>query len=121
MTRCIFILLAFLTLAVLAAQPGRAFSPAARSFATLAEFNLPDLSRIEDQGQGQGRERRFQRFDQGNMADRKERKGLGAGFWGGPYWGYGPRWGHRCEACRTDCDGDQDGAGCKRCRVRCGW
>jgi hypothetical protein len=124
MIRGIWILLAFLTFAVAAAQPGHAFSPAGEGYAALADFGLPDLSRVQDQGegkgQGRGHERRIQQFDQGNLAERKERKGLG-GFWGGPYWGYGPRWGHRCESCRADCDGDQNGPGCKRCRIRCGW
>ena len=95
MIRGIWILLAFLTFAVAAAQPGHAFSPAGEGYAALAEFGLPDLSRVQDErqdkGQGRGHERRIQQFDQGNLVERKERKGLG-GFWGGPYWGYGPRW-----------------------------
>jgi hypothetical protein len=53
--------------------------------------------------------------------DRKTRKGIGADFWGGPYWGYGPRWGHPCEVCRATCESDQEGSRCERCRVRCGW
>ena len=49
------------------------------------------------------------------------REGVGARFWGGPYWGYGPRWGHRCETCKADCDENSGGSSCKKCRIRCGW
>lgn len=49
------------------------------------------------------------------------RRGLGARFWGGPYWGYGPRWGHPCRQCRTICESEDDSADCRRCRLRCGW
>jgi hypothetical protein len=59
-----------------------------------------------------------ERIDRG---ERKSRKGIGADFWGGPYWGYGPRWGHPCEACRATCEADGEGSRCERCRVRCGW
>jgi hypothetical protein len=130
MTRCICILLFFLTFVAVGPERSSAFSPSASGFATLAQFGVSDLSRIDDlsrlQEKGQDRgERRFQRFEQGDLGGRRgggggERKGFGA-FWGGPYWGYGPRWGHRCESCRADCEGDQEGPGCKRCRVRCGW
>jgi hypothetical protein len=48
------------------------------------------------------------------------RKGFGARLWGGPYWGYGPSWGRRCETCRDDCGPDNDSGFCKRCRARCG-
>lgn len=51
----------------------------------------------------------------------KLRESLGAGFWGGPYWGYGPRWGHRCETCKSNCDEDSGSRACKKCRIRCGW
>lgn len=53
--------------------------------------------------------------------DHRVRKGIGADFWGGPYWGYGPRWGHPCESCRATCEADEDSSRCERCRVRCGW
>jgi hypothetical protein len=55
------------------------------------------------------------------LGERKRRKSIGAEFWGGPYWGYGPRWGHPCEACRVTCENDREGSRCERCRVRCGW
>ena len=55
------------------------------------------------------------------LGERKSRKSIGAEFWGGPYWGYGPRWGHPCEACRATCETDGEGSRCERCRVRCGW
>lgn len=55
------------------------------------------------------------------LGERKSRKGIGAEFWGGPYWGYGPRWGHPCEACRATCETDREGSRCERCRLRCGW
>jgi hypothetical protein len=55
------------------------------------------------------------------LGERKSRRGIGADFWGGPYWGYGPRWGHPCEACRATCESDREGSRCERCRVRCGW
>jgi hypothetical protein len=50
-----------------------------------------------------------------------ERKGVGARFWGGPYWGYGARWGHPCDNCRSACVGGERSAYCERCRMRCGW
>lgn len=54
--------------------------------------------------------------------DRKRApKGLGARFWGGPYWGYGPRWGHPCRQCRSTCESGKDSSECRRCRLRCGW
>lgn len=62
-----------------------------------------------------------QRFRDENRGDNEERKGIGARFWGGPYWGYGPRWGHPCQTCRSDCESESEGARCERCRVRCGW
>ena len=55
------------------------------------------------------------------LGERKSRRSIGAEFWGGPYWGYGPRWGHPCEACRATCETDREGSRCERCRVRCGW
>lgn len=59
--------------------------------------------------------------ERNGLSERKTRKGIGADFWGGPYWGYGPRWGHPCEACRASCESDSEGLRCERCRVRCGW
>lgn len=53
--------------------------------------------------------------------ERRSRRGIGADFWGGPYWGYGPRWGHPCETCRAACESDEEGLRCERCRIRCGW
>lgn len=58
--------------------------------------------------------------EQNDREDRKLRKGFGARIWG-PYWGYGPSWGRRCDSCQAECSGDdQDSARCKRCRIRCG-
>jgi hypothetical protein len=53
--------------------------------------------------------------------ERKLRKGFGARIWG-PYWGYGPSFGRRCDNCQAECaeDGEEDSARCKRCRIRCG-
>lgn len=43
-------------------------------------------------------------------------------FWGGPYWGYGARFGHPCRWCQSNCgDGEQDEARCRRCESRCGF
>lgn len=53
--------------------------------------------------------------------DKPARRGLGARFWGGPYWGYGPRWGHPCRKCQSTCENENDSAECRRCRLRCGW
>jgi hypothetical protein len=50
-----------------------------------------------------------------------ERRGLGAQFWGGPYWGFGARLGHPCQTCRSTCEGGSRSAACERCRTRCGW
>jgi hypothetical protein len=121
MTRCICKFLVLLTFVASAAEPSFAFAPSGRTLAVLAEFGLPGLARIQDRNEGGGHDRRIQDFSQGSLTERKPRRGFGGGFWGGPYWGYGPRWGHRCESCRSSCDGDQDSSSCKRCRVRCGW
>jgi hypothetical protein len=42
-------------------------------------------------------------------------------YWGGPYWGYGARFGHPCEACREECGVGKKTPACERCRMRCGW
>jgi hypothetical protein len=56
-----------------------------------------------------------------HQGERKLRKGFGARIWG-PYWGYGPSFGRRCNNCQAECseDGEEDSARCKRCRIRCG-
>ena len=78
-----------------------------------------DGAALTDTGDKKGH---WRLFDWGGKDKEKpKRKGAGAGFWGGPYWGYGPRWGHPCESCRSNCEGDEKSADCKRCRVRCGW
>jgi hypothetical protein len=59
--------------------------------------------------------------ERGGRDERRLRRGIGADFWGGPYWGYGPRWGHPCESCRATCEAEEDSSRCERCRVRCGW
>lgn len=42
-------------------------------------------------------------------------------FWGGPYWGYGARFGHPCRWCRANCtESDEPDDKCKRCISRCG-
>ncbi len=51
--------------------------------------------------------------------DRKKRK-VGAGMWGGPYWGYGPRLSDPCKDCLETCDENPEGKSCKRCKIRCG-
>lgn len=60
------------------------------------------------------------RRDEGR-GDRASRKTIGAQFWGGPYWGYGARLAHPCEACRSNCKGGGGESYCDRCRARCGW
>lgn len=109
---CLFFALSFLTLC--AGQSAIAFSPDkgfANSNAELLVYVIDD------------QERRGKTFgaDPQDLSEKKERKGIGAGFWGGPYWGYGPRWGHACESCRSSCASGEDNAQCQRCRVRCGW
>ena len=43
-------------------------------------------------------------------------------FWGGPYWGYGARFGHPCRWCSSNCTGGGgDDERCRRCISRCGW
>lgn len=55
-----------------------------------------------------------------DRGERRLRKGFGARFWG-PYWGYGPSGGRRCDRCQEECASeDGDSARCKRCRIRCG-
>ncbi len=61
------------------------------------------------------------RFKSEQQAEKEDPNNLGARFWGGPYWGYGPRWGHPCQSCRSDCESEPEGGRCKRCRLRCGW
>lgn len=85
----------------------------------LASLNSQYLVEIGEEK----RERKIERFKTERGGKDGERKGVGARFWGGPYWGYGPRWGHPCQSCQDTCenDGESDSARCKRCRVRCGW
>lgn len=42
-------------------------------------------------------------------------------YWGGPYWGYGARFGHPCDVCRNECGAGKKTPDCERCRMRCGW
>ncbi len=81
---------------------------------TLAVFQTDQLTVAGDKG----KERSFRGR---NRDEESGRRGVGARFWGGPYWGYGPRWGHPCKTCRSDCESDEDSRRCKKCRVRCGW
>ena len=109
---CFLLLLA----AVFLAGPGE--------FSALMATDLgaepPSITTVQGGGDEQPETR--QRDSERNiLGERKSRKSIGAEFWGGPYWGYGPRWGHRCEACRATCETDQEGSRCERCRVRCGW
>ncbi len=109
---CLLLLAAVLTFA--GGRQGFAF-PAFGT--TLTALNAHEMI---DTGDKPGGWRRFL-FGHKSEDPEPERKGAGAGFWGGPYWGYGPRWGHACETCRATCDGDSGSARCKRCQVRCGW
>jgi hypothetical protein len=116
MKRCLCLLLVMSYLLVAASPAAFAFGRLAEAYSGLSEQSLADPA-DDDSGRG---ERRVESED---LRDKKERKSLGARFWGGPYWGYGPRWGHPCESCRAACEGDDedDGNRCRRCRMRCGW
>jgi hypothetical protein len=114
MRRFFYLLLALGLLAPFAGGDSHAFTAKARQQAALG---LYDLDRVAEDGKN----RQALRVDRENLSEKKERRGVGAGFWGGPYWGYGPRWGHRCETCRSACEEDGDEARCQRCRIRCGW
>ena len=104
-----------LMLAIVVAQPGHVCAVAA------------DLSGGEPPARNNGEGAEEQPFrkpmdaDRNGREERRARRGIGADFWGGPYWGYGPRWGHPCEVCRTTCESDRDDTRCERCRIRCGW
>lgn len=106
-----------LVLGVLALAPGRDSHAFTSNVQHLAAAGLHDLDSVEDDGKSG----RTVRADRENLSEKKERRGAGAGFWGGPYWGYGPRWGHPCEACKSSCEEDGEEARCRRCRIRCGW
>jgi hypothetical protein len=88
----------------------------ARTTVHVADETMPD-----DQTSDEEPEAKQVDTERNVLGERKSRKGIGAEFWGGPYWGYGPRWGHPCEACRATCESDREGSRCERCRVRCGW
>jgi len=75
------------------------------------------LTFVDDRGPGQ---RRPRGGNNGNGRD-KDRGKIGNGFWGGVYWGFGTRLGHRCETCKSNCRDDGSSRECERCRVRCGW
>ncbi len=148
MKRCLCFLALLSALIFAGVRAGFAF-PSGEASVSLLAFHA--LTRIDDdrQGRGEGRggregrdrgdgsegrdrgdvgegrdggeERQRFRFDRGDFDKPKERRGIGAGFWGGPYWGYGPRWGHACEACRSSCEDGGEDSYCERCRIRCGW
>jgi len=114
MKRRLSILLILAGLFFAGAQDGSAFSLMTDGAVPSAGYILTDTADDDDRGRKLLNQERY-------LEDRKERKGIGAGFWGGPYWGYGPRWGHPCQSCRASCDEEQEGARCQRCRMRCGW
>ena len=84
---------------------------------TLAGIQSDQLTVTKDER----KERKFLRFKDRNRDGESQKRGIGARFWGGPYWGYGPRWGHPCKTCRSDCESDEESRRCRKCRVRCGW
>jgi hypothetical protein len=114
MKRCLFLLLMTVAFMLPDAASLRAW-PAAGGDEVAGRAPLAAPVAEEDRG---GRERGG---DRNSLGEKKRRKGIGAEFWGGPYWGYGPRWGHPCNTCRAECESDQGSARCQRCRVRCGW
>lgn len=109
---CLLLIMSGVLLAGL--QTASSHMSIAKAFSTPAEDGLAYTGDDDNS-------RKTLRAERNKLDDKKERKGLGATFWGGPYWGYGPRWGHACESCRTGCEGGQNSARCERCRVRCGW
>ncbi|MGF1621579.1 MAG: hypothetical protein ACFCUR_13315 [Rhodomicrobiaceae bacterium] len=115
MKRCLYLLVLSLTLILGGLNSASAVPYAALELAVLDDGPL--LLDADDKKEGR------KRLGSGNRKERggKLREGVGAGFWGGPYWGYGPRWGHRCETCKSNCDEDNGSRACKKCRIRCGW
>jgi hypothetical protein len=111
MKRCICLLLMSAALIFAGAKHGSAFPSLSLIFVAV------DMEGLTEAGDKKGDREPFEAEEQGSEAKPKRK---GAGFWGGPYWGYGPRWGHPCQSCRSDCESDDDSARCKRCRVRCG-
>lgn len=114
MKRCFCFLL--LLAAVVLAEPQGSF-PLMAADLEGAETPAPTDRQIVEEPPAPGR----MDAEPDRREERKSRRGIGADFWGGPYWGYGPRWGHPCEACRATCEYDAEGARCERCRIRCGW
>lgn len=114
MKRCICLLLLSAALIFAGAKHGSAFPSLSLTFVAL------DMDGLTEAGDKKADREDFNAEKSGGEA-KPQRKG--AGFWGGPYWGYGPRWGHPCQTCRSDCEGDSEAesARCERCRVRCGW
>ncbi len=118
MKRCLCFLALFCSLVLAGGQAGFAF-PSGSEGTVLVKARA--VVQIEDDRGGRGGGRRF-RFGRGDFDKPRERRSIGAGtFWGGPYWGYGPRWGHACKSCRSSCEDGGDNARCERCRLRCGW
>jgi hypothetical protein len=114
MKRCLCLLLMTVVMMVAGAR-----NPSARPA-------LPDAGAFSQTGLAmqvseEDRIRKLPAPDRSAVGEGKQRKGMGAEFWGGPYWGYGPRWGHPCQTCRAECESDRDGNRCERCRLRCGW
>ncbi len=115
MKRCLCLVVLSLTLALGGWGGASALPYAALELAVLDAG--PVL--LDADGKNEGRKL----FGSGGRKERggKLREGVGAGFWGGPYWGYGPRWGHRCETCKSNCNEDSGSKVCRKCRIRCGW
>jgi hypothetical protein len=119
MKRCLGLLLLLSTLLVVEPQCTQAFPAKMGEPGWLPARSIQHTA--EHGGLGSFWRHRFFRPPPDKGITLGERKGVGARFWGGPYWGYGARLGHPCDACRSTCQGGEKSAYCERCRIRCGW
>jgi hypothetical protein len=112
--RCHALLLIVSIMTSVAAQPAFAeWHGRGAGIVLVQRFDPPgDRDRGGPRGGGFGFRRFFAPRSEGNINR----------FWGGPYWGYGARFGHPCRWCRSNCTDNGGGdERCRRCISRCGW
>jgi hypothetical protein len=105
--------------------------PAVNAFPTVPEGLTPhsarNVRRVDGAGFGGFWRRHFGQRDEAtksletNKSVKPDEQKEHTEYWGGPYWGYGARFGHPCEACRKECEFGKKTPTCDRCRMRCGW
>jgi hypothetical protein len=79
--------------------------------------SVPDRA-MPDAGAGPQGLVQFVDDDDDDRKSKKKRK-IGAGLYGGSYWGYGLRRGDPCKTCAETCEENAKSARCKRCKMRC--